>query len=134
MGLDNIQHLPSQGESKENALMDPWLGQSTNDILEITVPSLLVPSLLEIDIPLTAESAVVSHEPVPMCPKLVQSFRGKSGGGRWNFDDSSSQRVYKLMSLRSGSHLLLEFGTWCWYREWGSVHMNRGECEREEGV
>jgi hypothetical protein len=27
------------------------------------------------------EGAVVSHGPVPMCPKPVQSSRGKSGGG-----------------------------------------------------
>jgi hypothetical protein len=58
-----------------------------------------------------AEGAVVSRGPVPMHPKLVQSFRGKSGGGEWDVDDNSSRQVYKSTSLRSRSHRHLEFGT-----------------------
>jgi hypothetical protein len=58
-----------------------------------------------------AEGAVASHGPVPMCPKLVRSFRGKSGGEGWDVNDSSSQQVYESMSLRSGSHWHLGFGT-----------------------
>jgi hypothetical protein len=57
------------------------------------------------------EGAVVSHGSVPIHPKLVRSFRGKSGGGEWDVDDNSSQPVYESMSLRSGSHRPLEFGT-----------------------
>jgi hypothetical protein len=58
-----------------------------------------------------AEGAIVSRGPVPMCPKLVRSFRGKSGGGEWDVDDNSSRPVYELTSLRSGSRWPLEFGT-----------------------
>jgi hypothetical protein len=58
-----------------------------------------------------AEGAIVSRGPIPMHPKLVQSFRGKSKGEGWDVDDSSSQRVYESTSLRSGSCQHLEFGT-----------------------
>jgi hypothetical protein len=37
-----------------------------------------------------AEGAVISHGPVPMRPKFVQSFRGKSEGEEWDVDDNSS--------------------------------------------
>jgi hypothetical protein len=56
------------------------------------------------------EGAIVSCGPVPMHLKFVQSFRGKSKGEEWDADDNSSQRVYELTSLRSGSRLHLEFG------------------------
>jgi hypothetical protein len=46
-----------------------------------------------------AEGAIVSCRPVPMRPKPVQSFRGKSGGGRWNVDDNSGLGVISFQSL-----------------------------------
>jgi hypothetical protein len=57
------------------------------------------------------EGAIVLHGPIPMCSKLIRSFRGKSGGEGWDVDDNSNRQVYELMSLRSGSHQHLEFGT-----------------------
>jgi hypothetical protein len=56
-------------------------GQSTKDIHRNAVPSLLVPSLPYMGVHVMAEGAVVSCGPIPMCPKLVRSFRGKSGRG-----------------------------------------------------
>jgi hypothetical protein len=58
-----------------------------------------------------AEGTVVSRGPVPMRPKLVRRFRGKSGGGEWDVNDDSSRPVYESTSLRSGSHRHLEVGT-----------------------
>jgi hypothetical protein len=57
------------------------------------------------------EGAILSRGAVPMRPKLVQSFRGKSGGGEWDVDNNSSRPVYESTSLRSGSRWHLEFGT-----------------------
>jgi hypothetical protein len=58
-----------------------------------------------------AEGTIVSRGPVPMRPKLVRSFGGKSGGGEGDVDNNSSRPVYESMSLRSGSHWHLEVGT-----------------------
>jgi hypothetical protein len=52
-----------------------------------------------------AEGAVVSCGPVPMRPRCVRSFRGKSGGGKGEVDDNrrSALRVWHLaMVLRVG--------------------------------
>jgi hypothetical protein len=62
-------------------------------------------------VPVMAEGTVESRGPVPMHPKLVQSFRGKSRGGEWDVDNNSSRLVYKSTSLRFGSHQHLEVGT-----------------------
>jgi hypothetical protein len=51
MIIDNVQHLPSQGKSKEHE--DLWLGQTTDNIEKLPVPSLLVPSLPNIGIGVT---------------------------------------------------------------------------------
>jgi hypothetical protein len=68
------------------------LGQSTHDIQRNAVPSLLVPSLPYMSVHVMAEGAVVSRGPAPMRPKLVRSFRGKSGGGEWDVDDKFTSR------------------------------------------
>jgi hypothetical protein len=56
--------------------------------------------------PLTvmAEGAVVSHGLVPMRPKLVQSSRGKSGGGSGMLTTTG-----ELASGKSSDHL-----NWAW--------------------
>jgi hypothetical protein len=45
-----------------------------------------------------AEAAVVSRGPVPMRPRCVRSFRGKSRGGKGEVDDNrrSALRVWHL--------------------------------------
>jgi hypothetical protein len=47
----------------------------------------------------TAEGAVVSRGPVPMRPRCVRSFRGKSEGGKGNVDDNRRRRVVGFEGL-----------------------------------
>jgi hypothetical protein len=52
-----------------------------------------------------AEGAVVSCRSIPMCPKPVQSFRGKSGGGSGMsttivVQESSTSRVWYLVMVQ----------------------------------
>jgi hypothetical protein len=62
-----------------------------------------------------AEDAVVSRRPVPMYLKPVRSFRGKSGGGRWNVD------VFEVQELLA-------------FRVWHLVMVPRvEECTYEQG-
>jgi hypothetical protein len=47
----------------------------------------------------TAEGAVVSRGPVPMRPRRVRSFRGKSGGGKGKVDVDEYTRVVGFEGL-----------------------------------
>jgi hypothetical protein len=74
----------------------------------------------------TAEGAVVSRGPVPMRPKLVQSSRGKSGGGSgmlttigvnphkpvdiWGVRESSTSRVWYLVIVQRMGECIYEWG------------------------
>jgi hypothetical protein len=62
-----------------------------------------------------AEGAVVSRGPVPLHPKLVQSFRGKSGGEEWDVNvfevrESSAFRVWHLVMVQRVGECTYEQG------------------------
>jgi hypothetical protein len=50
---------------------DSWLGQTTDDIVEITVPSLLVPSLPNMGVRRPSEGAIGSCDVTPMWAMVV---------------------------------------------------------------
>jgi hypothetical protein len=60
--------------------MDPWLGQITDNIVETTVPSLLVPNLLNIGISMTPGGAIGSCGYVPIYLMLIQCSSGACKG------------------------------------------------------
>jgi hypothetical protein len=73
-----------------------------------------------------AEGAIVSHRPVPMCPKLVQSFRGKSRGGS-GISTTIVVDSRKLVNIFEVWKLLA-------FRVWHLVRVQRvGECTYEQG-
>jgi hypothetical protein len=81
---------------------DPWLGQSTNDIQGITVPSLLSPSLPYMVVHMMAEGAIVSHGPVLMRLRLMRCCSGLSDGG-----EQKSMTSGELRPRKSSAH-------WVW--------------------
>jgi hypothetical protein len=80
---------------------DPWLGQSTNDIQRITVPSLPY-----MGVHMMAEGAVVSCGPIPMCPQLVRCHSGPSDEGGWKSSTSGESTSRKSSGHQYGSRRL----------------------------
>jgi hypothetical protein len=104
-------------------LQDPWLGQSTNDIQRITVPSLLSPSLPYMDVHVMAEGTVVSRGPVPMHPQLVRCHSGPSDEGGQKSMTLGESMSRKLSGRQYGSHRAVGMevvgfrcNPWRWYR------------------
>jgi hypothetical protein len=76
------------------------------------------------------EGAVVSRGPVPMRPRCIRSFRGKSGGGKGEVDNNrhSALRVWHLaMVPRVGECT-------CGPGGYERVEMRRGEVRKQTDV
>jgi hypothetical protein len=67
-----------------------------------TVPSLLVPSLPYMGVHVMAEGTVVSHGPLPMCPRLIWCHSGPS--------DEGGRKLSTSGESTSGKSL----GRWAW--------------------
>jgi hypothetical protein len=62
------------GEIQRERSKGPWLGQTTDDIVETTVPSLLVPSLPNMEVRQPSEGAIGSCDSILMWAMVVARY------------------------------------------------------------
>jgi hypothetical protein len=100
----NIQHIPSQGESKRNTIRNPrsnywWYSK-------ITVPSLLVPSLPNMEVHWLSEGAVGSCGPVLMWVMVLARRCGERCPSAFNSFELPSWMLYQDVQLLWDSGLV----------------------------
>jgi hypothetical protein len=72
--VSTLPQLSGTFATKRECSEDPWLGQTTDDIVETTVPSLLVPSLPNMEVRQPSEGAIWSCDSILIWEMMVARY------------------------------------------------------------